>query len=352
MRRRTLGAAAAVTAAVIMVACGGGGGGSSTQPRLPANTSTPPPSAANRTSVGTAHLTLALPQVLKGTNAEAIKGVKSGTDRHVQYINPSPNPAPTNGAYGGNVLDIYVDGTLQPNIDGSDPDNLHSMVVGNPNGDGTQNVIVPLYSTSSNTIVAVEYDSTDNSLLAIGEANNGGFSAGNTVSVTLTMQMNAQSLGVVDLPNESNPALMNGGTYSGGFPCTANTTSAFGVYTADAEGVFVPVTGYGGTSTPTVSGTSDGGGTTRLAQSPLGSYFVSWDAGCDGLFLSASAPNPAWALYNDVVNTNYSNYLNGFNGNFTAGPNQGLWTLNYRLGGIFGFNQAGNTTVVGTIDMQ
>src|ERR1700678_1949679 len=117
--RRSYQLLAACAAAVLTLSSCGGGGSSSPQPHVATaqTAATPPASAANRTSVGTAKLTLALPKVVTAQHVTgAVRAVPHGAARALlssvarspKYINPSPNPSqpPCNG----NILDIYVDG--------------------------------------------------------------------------------------------------------------------------------------------------------------------------------------------------------------------------------------------------
>ena len=305
---------AAVVAAALLCACGGGGSGSPAAPKtVPQPAGSPAPSAANRTAVGTAQLTLQLPaSITAAATAAARTGAAGSTARRgATYVNPTS----------GSWLDIYVDGTLAPNLDGSAGSN-DSLLVTNTSGDATQqNISLPLYSTTSNQIVAVEWNSAKTSLLAIGEVDHGPFPTGSTLPLTLTMQMNAKSIGLVSFPSLSSPAQMSGNY--GAFPCPSPALSnGFALFGADGSGTFVPVVGYSGTATPALTSVTPDAGTTRIAQSTAGSYLVSWDASCDGVTASASVPNPAYAIYNDVT-SNAGGYSNG---NY-KGPNYGIWQL-------------------------
>ena len=332
-------------AVTFLASCGGGGGGgSSVAPArtAPQPAASAPPAAANRTAVGTAQLTLTLPAALKA--ALTVKGAgatTASTGRAPAYVNP----------IGSNLLDLYVDGTLIPNLDGS-AGSSDSLLVTNTSGDATQrNISLPLYSTTSNQIVAVEWNSTKTFLLAIGEVDQGLFPTGSTLSLTLSMQMNASYIGAVNLPSLSSPALMNGLNY-GPFGCpNAPAANAFALYSADGTGTFVPIAGYGGTATPALTSvTPDAGGTTRIAQSPTGSYFVTWDAACHGITLGASVANPAYAIYNDITNLNSSNYSNAFYGGSQYGTNQGIWNLVYGYGSLNG-SYFSNQTATGTLNV-
>jgi hypothetical protein len=364
MSRLSRAGAAALTAAIVLAGCGGGGGGSATpasQSQSAPNSAAKvaPPPATGRQSFGTAQLTLALPKALRGATAKAVRAIPHGTTtatstaRHAQFVDPSP--APGFGVCNGNVIDIYVDGSLIPAIDGQGegPDSLCVSFT----ADGTQTVSIPLFSnTNNNEVVVVEWDAFVENILALGEADTGSsFSPGSAINLTVTMQENAESLGVTDL-NFNDPVLMQGESWTElPFSCPG-TTSPFAPFTADANGVFIPVAGYGGTSTPTLTGTSDGGGTSKLVQTGAsGLYVISADSSCDGVTVFGSAPNPAYSIYNDVTSANYSTYYNDYYFNHIVGsPNQGIWTLVNVYTDTLGqnFYQLQNQAVNGTIDIR
>jgi hypothetical protein len=321
-------------AAIALAACGGGGGGSVapktvTQAKargLPAqaNKATPLPAAASFTQVGTARVALTLPHVLTGKNAQAVRaihGMRTGstsilrkpsaallskiastTRRSPKYVDPIGCQY---GSCPPNLIDIYVDGVLVPNLDGcAGP--LDSICVNSMN-DGTQNLSIPLYSTNSNDIVVEEFDpcgSDCGDLLAMGNTFVGSFQPGTAVNASVTMQMNTAYVGILDVYNQQDPEVMTGQTYYGlsGTCGESPQKTQFGLYTADSLGDFVPVAGYGGTSTPTETATSDNGGTTLTPQTTIpGLWFVSWDGNCDGVAVNATATNPAYAISYDVL---------------------------------------------------
>ena len=182
--------AVCATAVVAMSSCGGGGS-SAPSPSgalpTPGAKGTPAPAAANRTSVGTAQLVIKLPAVVTAKN-KTVHARNAAGQRSPAYVNPTP----------GNVLDIYVDGSLIPNIDNAVGGN-DSMYIQNTT-DGTQSVSLPLFSTSNNDIVVVEWDGTaHNAELAVGETDSGHFAPGSPLNVGLTMLMNARSVGVLDI---------------------------------------------------------------------------------------------------------------------------------------------------------
>jgi hypothetical protein len=360
---------AALTAALLLAGCGGGGDGTSPAPAKPAAPNPSAAPAANRTAVGTATLVLKLPQVLRAKNGKTVTA-KAANGRHAQFVDPAPAPtasgvptAPTN------LIDIYVDNTLVPNIDGNAGAYGASVEVTTANADGTQTIVLPIYSTSNNVIVAAEYDGTHNNLLAIGESNLGTFTAGTTNNISLTMQMNAQTLGIVDQPDELAPTAMNTANNGFGltiFPCAALQGSIVqvGVYTVDFNGSFVPVGGYGGTGFVSVTGVSSGATSVSAPQSAFpGLYTISFDGSCAIITLTGSSPNPANAIYSDVQSTSptFNNYDQGYLNNFTNGQNQGIFNLYnfYNPTNSFShhnFNhdlsEAANATATGQIDVS
>jgi hypothetical protein len=270
-----------------------------------------------------------------------------------------------------NLIDIYVDNTLVPNIDTLAGAYGASVEVTTVNTDATQTIVLPLYSMSNNVIVAAEFDGTHTNLLAIGEANVGTFIAGSANNVSLTMQMNAQTLGIVDQPAESAPTAMNTANNGFGlniFPCAfgSGSPAQVGVYTVDFNGAFVPVGGYGGTGFATVTGASDNVGLSSLSspQSAFpGLYTITFDASCDSIMLTGTSPNPAYAIYNDVQGTSstYYTYSQGLSNTTTNGPNQGIWNLynSYNPTNSFSgqnftqsLGEAANPTATGQIDVS
>ena len=325
--------AAAITAAFLLAGCGGGG----TSPSPAASTAS---TTSSHTKVGTARLTLVLPRVVtaKGTTSSARA---NGTGARPQYINPTPNGM-VGPCTGENVLDIYVNGLLQPALDGGPeaPDSL--CVAATP--DSTQTVNIPLYSTVNSQIVVAEWDATFAHGLAVGEVDYGAFAPGTAVTLpALTMQMIVQYAEVTDLGFAS-PHKMDGTSWSyltGSCPGTAQ----FAVFPADGLGTFVPVAGYGGTGTtaPVVTFTPNG---TKLAQTPVpGTYNVIWDGSCDSIVVMASVANPSYPLFYDAQTSSGAYpgidylYYNDVNG--------------YAFGNKFAnaLNAAANSTVNGTLQI-
>jgi hypothetical protein len=305
------------------------------------------PAAVSHAQVGTAQLVLKLPNAVHGKNAQAIRaargfrtsansilrkpaaGVASAARRTPKYVDPI---GCQNGSCGPNLIDIYVDGVLIPNMDGcagNSGDSGTDSICVSETTDGTQSVSVPLYSTNANDIVVEEFDDCGNAcgdLLAMGDAFVGTFTPGTAVNASVTMQENVAYVGILDIYNQADPEVMTGQTYLGlQGSCDGTSQEAqFGLYTADLLGDFVPVAGYGGTSTPTESAAPDAGGSTitpTVATIP-GLWFVSWDNNCDGVTVTGTATNSAYAISYDVlgpypqdINTNndfpYYQFSNG-----------------------------------------
>jgi len=328
-RRISWVAAGAIATALALTGCGGGGGGTTPASSGGSASKTvvkqPLPPAAGRTSVGSAHLTLVLPQIVHATSGQAVRALlpPASSKRHGLFVDPSP--APGVGPCQANVLDIYVDGSLEPALDNGEEAPDSWCVVSTP--DGTQNVNIPLYSTALNQVVVVEWDPTVSNILAIGEANQGGFSPGSSnIPLTVTLQMNAENIGITNL-SFSNPEVMYGQTYTLG-SCALPNSTPFGVYEADWEGNFVPAAGYGGVATPSLSGNSKGA--SNITQSTTGGIWIfNVDPSGYAVNVSASAANPAWSIYNDITNANFWSYYDGYYGNYTGGANQGIFNLWY-----------------------
>lgn len=351
MIKQSLVVSVSVLAASLLAACGGGG----TAPTTPSTAGnapiaakpTAPPASTIRKSVGSARYTLKLPNALQARGASVhARNAAAVAGRLPKYVNPG-----VGNNVGLNILDVYVDNTLIANTDGNFPNNDHTTLVQNNSGDGTLNGTIPLYSTTNNTIVAVEWDPSDTDILAIGEYNAGAISPGTTTNVSLTMQMQAYYVGIVDLPNLDDPEILLGQNYYASYSGTPNnanddpqficyyppSSNAFALYTADAELTLVPIAGYGGTSTPTIT-SSPPTSQSHIAQSPLGTYFVAFDGNCTSVPISATAPNPAYALYADIAaqypfvgydpnNSQNHAYYDGYNNGAVNGPYQGIWNL-------------------------
>jgi hypothetical protein len=332
MHRTSRVAAAALTAAITLAACGGGAGSSPAQPAASATAAaTMPPAAVNRTQVGTATLSLAYPNVLHANTAQTVRANGASSGRHAQFIDPSPSPLPSGGGYAYNVLDIYVDGTHEVNLDASGT--THSITV-NQTGNGAQTVNIPLYSTDQNQIVAVEHDPSGNSVLAIGESDLGTFAAGQSQTLTLTMMMNATNIGVVDQALTT-PQIMAGAPGTPYDIPGCSTPSIVGFYAADALGDFLPSAGAGTGTAPTVTGTSLASGTSTIGGSSVpGLSTLNFDGSFDGVAVTATLTNPAYAIYNSLQSQYSYYYYDHYYGYSYSVPYQGIWNLAYVYGGV------------------
>ena len=358
-------------AAIALAACGGGGG---TTPKLPSTGNAqgqPPagfvrhsvtmPAASARTSYGTATVQLVLPHVYTGRNGLAVRAAHGSqiasaarragattTRRSPAFVDPY-------GCSGGScyyaMLDVFVDGTLITDLDSSGCANSWDSLCVQPGSDGTLSVTLPLFSSQTNDVVVAEFDSCGNecdNLLALGETWVGSFTPGTANNPPpLTMQMNAASVGILDMYNQADAEIMNGQTYYGlSGTCNASPfpqTQEFGLFSADGNGEFVPTAGYGGTSIPTLTYSAVAGTTATPQTSFPGIFYVNWDGPCDGVAVTGTAPNPAYAIYASTTNyygpvdsygDNTDGYEDCYNGNgpCPGGPYQGLWNMWFPYG--------------------
>ncbi len=379
-------------AAVSLTACGGGGGGSATPKINQGQTSgahhfplgSPPPAFSARTSIGSVKVALALPKILTGSTAQAIRahlpasstagnarrGASSAVrSTHTAALRKIPQFVdPGCGSCYYNVLDIYVDGTLIPNLDGQVGNGDSMYVV--PTPDGTQNLNLPVFSNNQNDVVVVEWDGNWNYVLAMGETYFGNFTPGTTQNISLTMLQNTAYVGIVDALQYSAPQLLTAQSqpyyglagdcsYHGNAvarrtspqgrssPQTYNQLyNTFGLFSADGLGNFVAAAGYGGTSTPQItSEVSDDGGTTKAGQSSLGGlYLLRWDNNCDGVTINATTANPAYAIVADIYGPyQYTGFVpNGSQYPYYAGWTSAQGSYAYPYGGPF--DSYGNAT--------
>jgi hypothetical protein len=323
MKRTSSLLAVCATGAVALASCGGGGSSTAVAPAshpIQAITKIPAPSAA-KVVYGTATLSIKLPATVTAKNAAAAHVHTAAGSRTPAYVNPQS----------GAVLDIFVDGTLAQNIDNVTPNDSYTI---QPTSNGIQNVTVPLYSQSTNRLVVVEWDSSSrNVALAGGEADAGTFTAGTGVNLSLTMNINATSIGIIDLHNQSDPEVMTGQSYHGlaGSCGGATALSSFGLFITDPTGAFVPIAGSGGTGSVTAAGTPDAGGTSSIAQSQLGTFQVAWDASCTkGVSITATGVNPSAAFADasnfGAPNNTYNYYYCYYYGECSnLGPYYGVW---------------------------
>jgi hypothetical protein len=340
MSRTSSAFAAAISAGLLLAGCGGGGS-SSPAPHAVVTTTAALPASA-RTVVGTAKLTLALPSYKHAaTTSRVIRA--SSTKRNAKFIDPAPNPMPTVGTNDYPILDIYVDGTLIPNIDNT-VGQYHSLFVSSPNADGTVPITLPLYSLDNNTIVAVEYDYNDSTtmissdtssqILALGESHlgnfNNGFQAGQAQTVNLVMTENVTGIGMVDEPNEYNAYEMSPNygspTQDGNFCGNGRV----GFYPTDSLNNFLTTTGTpSGTLVTLDPGNSQSynNGTTKLAGTSFADIFqLIYDSNYDAYFAATYVQNPASNIYSDIT-YNATGYESGYVHGTIYSTNQGIYNL-------------------------
>jgi hypothetical protein len=285
--------------------CGGGGSGSAV-PAKPASSST-----TGQTPVAYATLTIGRP-----ANFFTAKNGGSSTSSHARkpaYINPGPS--------------YYIA------LWNSTYDSTPSLVVPVFQVSGGTTLQVPLYSDNYNDFVAIEYASDPTqgtaTILAIGETDIDGFTAGGGSgfttnnatpvpgggpAITITMQMNAANLGVMDeADNSDNSAAVNPGSI---YLCASPDVFFFEADTVDGSYSYLNGTVSGGVDVPTlVSQTSYGqppynqgaNVLTPLNGSGLSiGYYADEEYSGEGQsnYISATvnAANPAAPLFLDAIN--------------------------------------------------
>lgn len=266
-----------VLALLGLAACGGD---RTTAPHTPTATA-----SAARTAIAGGTLTIRFPAGYRTASRDA--GAPASAARRATYVNPT----------GGNVLDIYVDGTLVRGLDGTQ---FHSVTVA-ASADGTQTISnVPLYSTNSD-IAVVEWESSATSVLAVGETLPGTVSVvpGGTAAITLTMQMNLSGFAITTAADgSSSTALASGQPYTIG---AAGSPALVYLYPTDALGGYtsaVPPSGFDGVpGNLTVSASSSHG--SRIGRQLLGGYEVSYGANEPAFTITVGATNPATAAVTD-----------------------------------------------------
>lgn len=282
----------AVLFAVLLAGCGGGG--SAASPVSPVTTASAAPKGS---PIATASLTLKLPAGFHTARIPAKTGTSS-TARRPAYVNA------TTGKY----LDVWVvnGGAATHVIDSSGGSNV-SVV-----GGGSQTLSIPLYSTSQNQIVAYERDQPYNNpgnLLAIGETDFGGITAGSAPQVALTMQMNAQYIGVMSDPDDLHTDATVGPKFASyNSVCSTGNSGSLYFFAADPTGGFVDAAGAGGVSLPTVTGWSaDAGGTGNTFGQGAGvaaASSVTFNNVAGGVTVRLTASNPAYTLVSGTLATN------------------------------------------------
>lgn len=315
---------ALVATAALLAGCGGGGG---SQPVAPSSVTAPTSNGSattNRTAVATATLTIKFsPYFHHASAAQRAAAVKR---RGAQMsARPKPAAASRKPAYvnssNNDFLDVWV-------VNGSSAyEAVNSGCCGNvnfesDNGDGSQTLSVPLYSTGGTEIVAFESDEPDGddgNLLAIGETDIASITPGSAPQINLTMAMNAAYLGIMSDPNDANDDATPGNTTWGSVPTQSSTT--YGTYNtfcspgqsdnlyffaADADYDFVDNAGAGGVDFPTVSGWSSAvqnpANTLQQESGVDAPYYINFNNLSGGLNLNLIATNPAYPYAADAVN--------------------------------------------------
>jgi hypothetical protein len=277
-----------VLIAMVTGCSSGGAGGSSIPVQTPAKTAPQ--------SVGTTTLTIKFPATFGVAAQASVKGARP------QFVNPITT----------NFLDVYVDQQLVLLPGGPANDTAQ---ISNANGDGTQTLSIPQYSTGINDVVVAERDSGGNPitlpghLLALGQAN-------------------ANSIGA-NGPGTTNSASINMSMNLGGFAYSTNGTSATSIQSdtiycvGNSPGTtpiqFVPIDPSGGFTLSTPAG--NGGLATLTVQasaiSPTvappsniastlgGSYSLIYDSAhvgdADGVGVFIAAGNPANIIWQDSL---------------------------------------------------
>ena len=280
-----------LAAAFAMAGCGGGGG--SVQPKGTATA--PPTSSAARAVIGRGTLTVQFPPSYR-TAKSSVRNTGASKSRKPAYVNPTA----------GNLLDVYINGTLVTNLDGITPS--HSATVA-PSSDGTQSLTnVPLYSTNTDVAV-IEWDSSDSLILAVGENPTISFTPGTAATLSVMMQMNATGFALTPNADGSSGTVFGSSIATG----SAGSPEIVYVYPVDPLGGFTAASGYGGyPSAISVTGTSSDD--SKIGLQPRPGYLLSYASLSSSVSVTATAPNPAYFLnktgypelialyYGDVVN--------------------------------------------------
>ncbi len=264
-------------AAAILALAGCGGGGGAVQPKAAPSAQATANAAA---AIARGTLTLRFPPSYH--IATGASRLKANASRRPAYVNPTA----------GNLLDIYINGTLATNIDGSTL--THSATVA-PSPDGTQTLTnVPLYSTSTDVAI-VEWDAGDSVILAVGETTGISVTPGTTSTLAVAMQMNATGFAITSNANGSSSSAFSG-SYTVG---SSSAASVVYVYPTDPLGGYTsaaPSSGYGGV--PSISVTGSESDASRFGLTPLGAYQVTYASPSSTISVFATAGNPAYFFYN------------------------------------------------------
>lgn len=200
-------------AAALLAACGGGGsapgavlpkgaGGAAT---TGATGGTPTYTAASPSQrpVATATLTIKYPTSFHVASlAAAARSPAPHTSSHTRqpaYVNPD-----------GYDLDVFV---VNNSNSGSISHPVNQQSISNGGGDSTQTLSIPLYSNAQQYIVAIEsiggVASEGRQILSIGEADlaASSFNPGDAPTIALTMQMNAENIGMTSDQSNASDAV-------------------------------------------------------------------------------------------------------------------------------------------------
>lgn len=293
---------ALATVSALAAGCGGGGSSAVTLPQSTPSAAPVPQGKA----VGAGTLTIVFPPTFQRAS-KAGTARASAARRAPAYVNPT----------NGNLIDVYVDGTLQYNLDGVTPSDSATVSSG---VDGTQTLSIPLYSTATNDIAIVEWDGTKSNVLAVGENSSTAFSPGTAPVISVSLFMNVQgiALSTSSVGFSASPLTTNSSTsaFVGCGPSSPATNNVFYLFATDASGgLIVPdtatTTGYGGSvlaglssQTPTVAGPIP-----TVIRPYNGGYAISYDAAADPITIYASVPsNPAATVFSN--STAYPSFTN------------------------------------------
>jgi hypothetical protein len=235
-------------ATTLITGCGGGG-----------NSTSPLPSSGSPTqgqAVGRGTLTIIFPPNFQRATRAASAKRSAAAVRNPAYVNPTA----------GNILDIYVDGVLQSDLDGNTLNGDSATIIATSSG--TQTLNIPLYSTATNDIAVVEYDSGKANVLALGEnPTTPQFTPGSSPQISVSLLMNVQGIAIAYASAPVNATALNANSYNE-FDFCANgnaLNNVFFLFATDADGGFVATPGSGATTTtgsyagtvqPTISSSS------------------------------------------------------------------------------------------------
>ncbi len=289
-------------AATLITGCGGGG-----------NSTSPLPSSGSPTqgqAVGRGTLTIVFPPNFQRATRAASAKRTAATVRKPAYVNPTTT----------NILDIYVDGALQLNLDGVTAND--SATISGMDPTGTQTLNIPLYSTATNDIAVVEYDAGKESVLALGEnPTTPQFSPGTSPQISVSLLMNVQGIAIAQASAPTNAMQLTPNNYNEYDICPSNNAlnNLFFLFATDADGGFVATPGsgaatitgsYAGTVLPTIAASF-----TQSQQPPLtalepynGGYAVSFGGNAGITIFTVVPNNPAASVFDNA--SSYPSFSN------------------------------------------